>query len=405
MVRAAGRGTTGLTRNRTGPAQPALLRSLNDEVALRLLLERAPLSRSDMVRLMGVSKPTASQMLARLEEAELVRRVGVTAGRPGRSARLFEINPAAGYAAALDVTPQHIRAQVADLAGDVIGEHELLRPGRAAGSGPGHALDTLDQALAAADLKREDLSCAVVAATGSYDAEADRLRFARHLNGWNGVDLVRRLEAELGVPVFVENDVNLAAIAERRVGAAQDIPDFFLLWAGDGIGGALILEDRLHRGSSGGAGEIAFLQPPGAALVRNPVRGGSGALERWVGGSELLELAHAHGLRGKDSAALVTAAVASKDRQARTFVDVLAMRYALGLSAVIAVVDPRAIVLAGSVLTAGGEPLRVRIAHHLNEVAISNPPLLTSTVEGNPVLVGALCTALDHARDTAFGGA
>ncbi len=133
--------------------------------------------------------------------------------------------------------------------------------------------------------RASDLSCAVVAATGSYDADADRLRFARHLNGWNGVGLVRRLEAELGVPVFVENDVNLAAIAERRVGAAQDIADFFLLWAGDGIGGALILEDRLHRGSSGGAGEIAFLQPPGAALVRNPVRGGSGALERWVGGA------------------------------------------------------------------------------------------------------------------------
>ena len=255
-----------------------------------------------MVRLIGVSKPTASQMLARLEEAELVRRVGVTAGRPGRSARLFEINPAAGYAAALDVTPQHIRAQVADLAGDVIGEHELRptwpRRRERSRSRPRHPRPSPGG-------RRPEARGPVlrgVAATGSYDAEADRLRFARHLNGWNGVDLVRRLEAELGVQVFVENDVNLAAIAERRVGAAQDIADFFLLWAGDGIGGALILDDRLHRGVTGGAGEIAFLQPSGAPLVRNPVRGGTGALEQWVGGSELADLAHPHGLRGDHAA-------------------------------------------------------------------------------------------------------
>ena len=98
-----------------------------------------------MVRLTGVSKPTGSQMFARLEQAELVRPVGVTTGRPGRSALLYEINPAAGFAAALDVTPQHIHAQIADLTGAVIGEHELVHPSRTAGSGPAQALDTLDQ--------------------------------------------------------------------------------------------------------------------------------------------------------------------------------------------------------------------------------------------------------------------
>ena len=212
------------------------------------------------------------------------------------------------------------------------------------------------------------------------------------------------MQPELGVPVFVENDVNLAAVAERRVGAAQDVSDFFLLWAGDGIGGALLLDDRVHRGSSGGAGEIAFLQPPGADIVHNLVRGGSGALERWVGGVQLADLARQHGLKGKQPAAIVAAAVDSSAPGAVAFVDVLAMRYALGLSAVIALLDPSAIVLAGSVLAAGGEPLRVRISHHLSDVAISSPPLLASTVEGNPVVAGALFTALDHARDRAFGG-
>ena len=110
------------------------------------------------------------------------------------------------------------------------------------------------------------------------------------------------------------------------------------------------------------------------------------------------ELARAHGVRGKDAAPLVATAVASDTQSSAAFIDALALRYALGLSAVIAMLDPGAIVLGGSVLTAGGERLRARISHHLDEVAVTSPRLLSSTVEGNPVLAGALHTALGHAR-------
>jgi predicted NBD/HSP70 family sugar kinase len=386
-----------------GPARPSLLRTLNDGEALRLLLERGQLSRSDMVRLIGVSKPTGSQMLARLESADLVRPVGLTKGRPGRAALLYEINPRAGFAAALDVTPQGIQTQVADLTGHVIGEDTLSRPSRTSGSGPKQAINALDRALLDAGIRRSDLSCVVLAATGSYDAGSDRIKYARRLHGWSGSGLLQTLTSELQVPVVIENDVNLAAVAERRIGAAQDIVDFFLFWVCDGVGGALMLDDRLRRGVTGGAGEIAFLQPSGAAVVHNPVRGGTGALEQWASGRELAELAHRHGLRGEDAAALVAQAVQSPDPSAAAFIDELALRYALGLSAVIALVDPQAIVLAGLVLAAGGEPLRARISVHLSDVAIASPPLLSSTVEGNPVLAGALHTALDQTRAAVFG--
>ena len=376
MVDSSGPTAPDSTRRTAGPARPALLRSLNDGEALRLLLERGRLSRSDMVRLIGVSKPTGSQMLARLESAQLVRPVGVTRGRPGRAPLLYEINPRAGFAAALDVTPQGIHAQIADLTGLVIGEYDLDRPSRATGSGPANAVSALDSAILDAGIARHDLSCVVLAATGSYDAEADRIRYARRLHGWTGTGLLETLTTELQTPVLIENDVNLAAVAERRIGAAQEIVDFFLFWVGDGVGGALMLDDRLRRGVTGGAGEIGFLQPSGAAVVHGPVRGGTGALEQWVGGRELINLAHRHRLKGEDPATLVASAAASTRRAAVAFIDDLALRYALGLSAVIALVDPGAIVLAGSVLAAGGEPLRAAIGHHLRDVAISSPPLL-----------------------------
>ncbi|MEO7979557.1 MAG: ROK family transcriptional regulator [Sporichthyaceae bacterium] len=386
------------------PARPARLRSLNDATALRLLLAHGALSRVDMVRLTGISKPTASQLLARLEGAGLVRAVGRSTGGPGRSAVLFELDPASGHAAALDVTPHRIHAQVADITGKIVGEHVLRRPPRTAGSGPANALLALYPALAEARLHRRRLSSIVIAATGSYDVVGDRLRYARDLPGWSDERLVTTLQRATRVPVFIENDVNLAAVAERRVGAAQEISDFFLFWVGDGIGGALLLDDRLRRGATGGAGEIAFLQPSGAETVHRPQRSGAGAMELWAGGAALADLARENGLHGREAVALVTAAVAAGDDGAG-FLDGLARRYAQGLSSVIAVLDPGAIVLAGPVLAAGGEPLRALIGHHLSTMAITSPPFIRGTVSGNPVLVGAMCTALDHARAAVFGAA
>src|SRR4051794_34760700 len=99
------------------PGTPRLLRGINDRAALDLLLQHGPLSRSRLGELTGLSKPTASQLLTRLERAGLVITSGVIAGRPGPAARLYEVNPRAAYVAALDVTPLRILAGVADVTG------------------------------------------------------------------------------------------------------------------------------------------------------------------------------------------------------------------------------------------------------------------------------------------------
>ena len=109
----------------SSPGTPRLLRGINDRAALMLLLERGPLSRSRLGELTGLSKPTASQLLTRLESAGLVRRSGSSQGRPGPKAQLYEINPGAAYVAGLDVTPTRILAAVADLSGRTVGTFEL----------------------------------------------------------------------------------------------------------------------------------------------------------------------------------------------------------------------------------------------------------------------------------------
>lgn len=114
------------------PGHPSLLRAINDRAALQALLDRGPLTRSEIGTLTGLSKPTASQLLGRLADAGLVIADGVREGAPGRIAELYRLNPAAGYAAGLDVTAARIVARVTDLTGTVIGQARLDTPGRAA---------------------------------------------------------------------------------------------------------------------------------------------------------------------------------------------------------------------------------------------------------------------------------
>lgn len=102
---------------------------MNDRAALDLLLEHGPLSRTRIGKLTGLSKPTASQLLARLEAAGLVLATGTSEALPGPNAQLHEVNPAAAYAAGLDVTPERVLAAVADITGWTVGEYELLNAG------------------------------------------------------------------------------------------------------------------------------------------------------------------------------------------------------------------------------------------------------------------------------------
>jgi predicted NBD/HSP70 family sugar kinase len=388
-----------------GPATPSLLRALNDRAALDLLLEHGELSRSQIGRLTGLSKPTASQLLARLESAGLVTATGTSDGAPGRHPVLYAVNPAAGYAAAADVTPSRIHAAVSDISGAVVGTYELATP-RGTQDASANVLAALAGAVARAGLTLDDLDSAVIGTPGSFDLSTQQLRYAKHLSGWHHAGVLTELAGALGTDVRVENDVNLAALAEHRVGAATGFDDFVLFWADEGLGGALMLGGTLHRGATGGAGEIGFMQGSGADLVRKVRRENSGGFQRYAGPAQIVPFGRALGLRGRSAAALVASAVAgeSTDDSGRCgrFLDEVATRFACGLASVIAIVDPALVVLSGGTARAGGEALRGRIEAELSDLAMAHPPVVLSSVPDNPVLTGGLGAALDLARDAVF---
>ncbi|SHK97452.1 ROK family transcriptional regulator [Actinacidiphila paucisporea] len=397
------------------PGTPRVLRAMNDRAALDLLLEHGTLSRTRIGKLTGLSKPTASQLLARLEAAGLVLATGTTAGRPGPNAQLYSVNPAAAHVAGLDVTTERIRAAVADITGRTVGSFRLPTPHHRAGSAVEQVVQALDGAVKAAGLSRSDLHRGVIGTPGAFDPSTGRLRYASHLPGWHSPALLDELAAALPMPLEYDNDVNLAAVAEQRIGAARGHDDFVLLWNEEGIGAALMIGGRLHRGWTGGAGEVGFLPVPGTPLVRNVTRTNNGGFQELAGCNAVLRHARELGLDIPDAplpdaAAMVLGkAAAAHDASGQggtgpsaELLARCATGMAVGLASVVAVLDPELIVLAGDVAVAGGEPLRALIQSELAELAVPRPRLVLGTVEMHPVLSGALESALATTRDEVF---
>ncbi|AKJ13134.1 ROK family transcriptional regulator [Streptomyces incarnatus] len=392
------------------PGTPRVLRAMNDRTALDLLLEHGPLSRTRIGKLTGLSKPTASQLLARLEAAGLVRVTGTSEGQPGPNAQLYAVNPGAAYAAGLDVTPERIRAAVADVTGRTVGEFELPTPGRRpAEPVVQQVTDALDGAVKAAGLARSDVHRLVIGTPGAFDPNTGRLRYASHLPGWHSPTLLDELAAALPMPVEYENDVNLVALAEQRLGAAKGHADFVLLWNQEGLGAALVLGGRLHRGWTGGAGEVGFLPVPGAPLVRQVTKANSGGYQELAGSQAVPKLARELGIQDvppgpytEVAAELVARGADHASGPYRELLRTYATRLATGLASLVSVLDPELVVLSGSALTAGGEGLRALVQAELEELAAARPRLVVGDVHEHPVLRGALESALVTTRDEVF---
>ncbi|MFG3258051.1 ROK family transcriptional regulator [Streptomyces sp. NPDC048172] len=406
----------------TTPGTPRVLRAMNDRAALDLLLAHGPLSRGRIGKLTGLSKPTASQLLARLEAAGLVVVTGTSEGRPGPNAQLYAVNPAAAYVAGLDVSPTRLRAAVADITGRTVGTHEVPTPGRRSTGAVPLVLQAVDGAAKAAGVHRADLQRVVIGTPGAFDPSTGRLRYASHLPGWHAPTLLDELAAALPMPLEYDNDVNLVAVAEQRQGAAGGHEDFVLLWNEEGLGAAVVIGGRLHRGWTGGAGEVGFLPVPGTPLVRQPAQANSGGFQELAGANAVLRLARELALpydpqaEMKDTAAdLLSRATAEargeereeeRDPAHAAAYDTLLRRFATGLAtglaSLVTVLDPQLIVVSGGVLAAGGEPLLDLIRAELSELAVPRPQLVLGTVTDHPVLSGALESALATTRDEVF---
>jgi predicted NBD/HSP70 family sugar kinase len=378
------------------PGTPRLLRELNDRAALELLLTGGPMTRAQLGERTGLSKVTASQLLARLEDRGLVEVTGAQAGGRGPNAAIYGVVPSSAYVAGVHVEQDEVSAGVADVTGRVVAEISVDP------NGQGNPVETVRGAIAAAcgaaGISPEALRTFVIGTPGVLDPRTGDLWLAVNLPAWHeGVH--EALLAALGRPVTIENDVNLAAMAERAVGAARGVDDFVLVWIGVGVGLATMLGGKLHRGVGGAAGEIGYLPVPGVPLPQDIAHPATGAFQSLVGAQAVRPLAASYGFEAPTAAGAVSAAVAAAaGPQGSAFLAELASRVATGVASVSVVLDPGLVVLGGEVGLAGGAELASRVAAEVGRISPAKLEVVPTAVKGGPVLRGAILAAVDQAR-------
>ncbi|MFI5758821.1 ROK family transcriptional regulator [Streptomyces sp. NPDC051569] len=386
-------------------ASPSTARAINDRLALRLLQQEGPLTAGQLKTLTGLSRPSVADLVERLQGSGLVQVVGETGDRRrGPNARLYGIIADRAHLAALDVRTHSVSVVVADLLGATLAEAVLpIGSDTATEAAVERAAALLERTAREAGAVR--LHSVGIGAPGLVDPVTGELRDSSGLPAWHR-RLVAVLQERLPATVLVENETNLAALAEQRLGAARGHDTFVLLWLGHGVGAAVVLDGKLRRGASGGAGEISFLPVPGTSRLPSAIAC-DGGFHSLVGSSAVTELAGLCGISATPgpqepaAAAVVRAAVEAGGR-GDAFLDLLAHRLAVGAAAVIAVLDPGRIVLAGEVGHAGGAALAARVETRLAAMTPLRTEVRPGTLGGAAVLRGALLTARDAAQDELF---
>jgi predicted NBD/HSP70 family sugar kinase len=390
-------------------ARPQLARRLNLSNVLGLFWSSEVLTVSDIMRATGLTRATvhaACNDLVRLgwiRELEARREAGAQAGRPSRR---FALHRRAGYVLGVDMAERSINVLLADLSGTAVSRK---RAGLSPVVSAAERVELIGT-LVGDVLERASITPAHVLAAGvgvAMPVRKDGTPMIRaHPDAYTSsfhIDADRLREVLGGVCVHIANDANLAALAERRVGAAQGVDDVVtLLLTGERMGAGLMESGRLLYGHLGAAGELYFLDETlgfgasggitGLARERagDAMRAGrSTLLEQWTGDGDRLTAEH------------VFEAAAHGDEVAAEALEHACERLARVISVLSTFLDPELVVISGA-FAASARVLLEPITRHLRDWTYSPPRVTCSTLGEANVTVGAVRLALDHVQQRAL---
>jgi predicted NBD/HSP70 family sugar kinase len=352
-----------------------VVRRLNSDATLRALRQLGEPTLTELASQAGLSRPTAEAVLAELAGRGLAQQVAPRAGRHiGRPARRYRFRAEAGLALGMEIDAHRAVVLLSDLDGRLVGAHHAeLKP-----TWPRRERMAAVRAAARACLRdahttRADV-WAVAAGTPGVVDRAGRVASCTVVPDWTGIHLGRELGRSFTCPVLVENDANLAAVAEQWRGIAADVDDLVYVFVGRHTGAGTIIGGQLHRGRWGAAGEVGILPELG-----------------WQGTTAALA-----GRQGPDidgAAAKILAAAAAGDAHARERVAALAARVARGVAALVLAMDPEMVVVGGPLTS---DTLVAELRQHVRPLCLTPVRMEASTLHETPVAFGAVRLALDR---------
>jgi N-acetylglucosamine repressor len=346
----------------------SLSRDLNASLLIELVRRFGPISRAELSRQSQISAPTVSAIISQLVARGTFSEVALAPSSGGRPPVLLQLNPHAGYAVGIKLRADGLTTVVCDLDTGVAATDETSI--ELAGN-PKAAIEAVEQATRRV-LRRAGITKAKVLGVGiGLPGVIDSLRGScqfSHLLRWDQVELAAPLQRRLRLPVWIDNDVNTLAIAEKWAGDGISARDFLTLSVGRGIGLGLVIDRSVYRGAVGGAGEFGhiIIDPAGPECEC----GRSGCLEALVGERALL----------RQAGALLAREISREE-----------------LIALAAAGDPAVL----PVLTDASRLLGLAVA---NVVTLLNPELLIICGEGTQLGAPFLDAVVASVRDLAFAG-
>lgn len=385
-----------------------LLRKVNESAVLELLREDGPLARSEIARQLRLSPPTITRIVANLLESGLVIERDTANSTGGRRPTLLEFNARASLIIGIYVHQNMIGA-LADLNGQILERWTV--PSVPGAEGVLRLVNLIDDLRRQATLLNLPVRGVGVGAPSVVKFPEGVVAWAPSL-GWRDLPLRQILEDRLGMPVFVENEVNLIALGESWRGSGRGLSSLICISLGAGIGAGLVLGGQLYRGANNAAGEIGYMIPSERFLGQIYDADTYGCLEGLAGSTGIVERALTR-LRAREPSALagqlngnlttlsvdmVLRAARAGDSLACRVVEETADYLSIALANLAAVIDPQRIVVSGDLAEFGDlfiEPIRLRMAGLLPVV----PDIVLSELKMDAPILGAVAAALRETSD------
>ena len=374
-----------------------LMRTINRSVILNYIRQHSPIARSAIARQLGTSLPTVMRVVDDLMEEDLVCLQGTSESTGGRPRPLLAFNSSAYAVVGVDLGGTKMFGTVADLSGTAQHEIRIAHDENGPSDHVERLCDLIQDLLDAPRPAGQRIRGIGIGAPGITLSQEGIVTWAPSL-GWRDLPLQKILNDRFDVPVFVENDVNLAALGELGFGAGRGVQNLVTIAVGTGIGAGIIIGGILYRGHNQAAGEVCYMLPGTEFLGRHYDE--FGALECLASATGVVKRARQlmmqegmsipEGLSAED----VFAAARSGEPWAQQVVSETVDYLGLAIANISATLDPEVIVLGGGVAHSADlliEPILQRIEGVVPFV----PRLVASPLERRAVVMGAIMLVLN----------
>jgi len=369
-----------------------------------VLRERGRISQADIARVTGLSRTTVHTLVSELKDSGVLHEVemGVPDSRGGRPAVLLRLRDSSLAAVGIDFGHSHVGVAVADIGHNVLAERRCdLDVSHDARAALDAAAGMVDEVLTEARVERKSVIGAGIGIPGPVDRTRGTAGSATILPGWIGVRIVDEMHDRLGVPVEIENDANLGALAELTWGAGRECSNFVYIKVATGIGAGLVIDGKLLRGATGTAGEIGHtsLDESGALCYC----GNRGCLETVASGPAIIQLVGPLTGEVPTLTGIVELAVAGELRCHRAISDA-GHEIGVAIASLCNLVNPERVIV-GGLLSRTGEvllhPMRESIRRHAVQAAAEKLDVVPALFVERAELLGSLALALQGSSELA----